>query len=90
MTRSHGFVFELSLIFCAILLPGPGVRAQEREEPGRAIGKASIADNLILLQLDEGALGRENLFNLARHTLRFTPGRGATASRAYRCSGTRT
>jgi hypothetical protein len=76
VTRSHHLVLELSLIFCAILLPGTSIRAQEREEPGRAIGKASVVRKLILLELGEGALGRESLFNLGRHTLRFTPGPG--------------
>ena len=74
MTRRQRLVFELSLIVCVTLLPGNGVRAQEREEPGKPVGKVSVVGNLILMELDEGALGRENLFDLGRHTLRFTPG----------------
>jgi hypothetical protein len=75
MSRSERLVFELSLIVCVTLLPGTGARAQEREEPGRPVGKVSVVGNLILMELDEGALGREDLFDLGRHTLRFTPGR---------------
>ncbi len=74
MSRSHRFTFELSLILWAILLPGTGIRAQEREEPGRPIGNVSVLGNLIVLELKRGALGRENLFDLQRRTLRFTPG----------------
>ena len=48
--------------------------AQEREEPGKPIGKVSVVGNLILMELDKGALGRQNLFDLGQHTLRFTPG----------------
>jgi hypothetical protein len=73
MTRRERFICELSLTLCAILLLGTSVRAQEREEPGRPIGKVSVVGNLILLELDKGALGRQNLFDLGRRTLRFTP-----------------
>jgi len=52
-----------------------GVCAQEREEPGKPIGKASVVENLILIELDEGALGRENLLDLSGRSLRFTPAR---------------
>ena len=74
MTSRECLVFELSLIVSVTLLPGTGVRAQERDEPGKPVGKVSVVGNLILMELDEGTLGRENLFDLRRHTLRFTPG----------------
>jgi hypothetical protein len=73
VTRSKRLSCELFLIICVILLPSTGVRAQEREEPGKPIGKVSVLGNLILMELDKGALGRENLLDLVRHTLRFTP-----------------
>ncbi|PYU09190.1 MAG: hypothetical protein DMG37_24090, partial [Acidobacteria bacterium] len=66
--------FELALLFVSLLL-ATGVCAQEREEPGKPIGKVSVVRNLILMELDEGALGRENLFDLGQHSLRFTPAR---------------
>jgi len=67
----RALLFRLPLLFIC-LLPA-GAHAQEREEPGKPIAKVSIAGNLILMELDEGALGRETLFDLDRHTLRFTP-----------------
>ncbi len=47
--------------------------AQGRQEPGHPIGKISTQGDLIVMTLDEGALGKANLFDLVRHTLRFTP-----------------
>ena len=73
MSRSR-FIFGQSLILWAIVLPGTNVQAQDREEPGRSIGNVSVLGNLILLELNKGALGRENLFDLSGRTLRFTPG----------------
>jgi hypothetical protein len=67
----RALLFRLPLLFIC-LLPA-GAHAQEREEPGKPIAKVSIAGNLILMELDEGALGRETLCDLDRHTLRFTP-----------------
>jgi hypothetical protein len=46
---------------------------EERVEPGRSIGKVSIQDNLVVLEMEEGALGKANLFDLVNRTLRFTP-----------------
>jgi hypothetical protein len=47
--------------------------AQFRQEPGRSIGTVTKQGNLIVITLDEGVLGKANLFNLAHRTLRFTP-----------------
>src|SRR4051812_24801596 len=47
--------------------------AQFRQEPGRSIGRVTKQGNLIVMTLDEGVLGKANLFNLAHRTLRFTP-----------------
>ena len=47
--------------------------AQFRQEPGRSIGTVTKQGNLIVMTLDEGVLGKANLFNLAHGTLRFTP-----------------
>jgi hypothetical protein len=52
----------------AALLHGQG-----RQEPGHSIGKISTQGDLIVMTLDEGALGKANMFDLVRHTLRFTP-----------------
>jgi hypothetical protein len=48
-------------------------RAQGRQEPGKSIGRVSLAGDLILLELDEGALGKANMFDLGKRTLRFRP-----------------
>jgi len=48
--------------------------AQERDAPGRTIGKVSVMGNLILMELDKNALGEQNLFDVGGKTLRFTPG----------------
>jgi hypothetical protein len=46
---------------------------QGRGEPGKPIGSVAVRGNLIVVTLDEGALGKESLFDLVHHTLRFTP-----------------
>lgn len=74
VSRSHRRIFGECLILWAILLPGTSIQAQEGEEPGRPIGRVSVVGHLILLELNRGALGRENLFDLEHRTLRFTPG----------------
>lgn len=56
-----------------------GVAAQSgqgRNEPGKSIGSVSTQGDLIVLTLNERALGTANLFDLVRHTLRFTPDAG--------------
>jgi hypothetical protein len=65
-----------SRFFLQIAFPiafGALLHAQGRQEPGRSIGKISTQGDLIVMTLDEGALGRANMFDLVRHTLRFTP-----------------
>jgi hypothetical protein len=76
MIRNHRAVFRLLVVVFALLLATPAVRAQEPEPPGKLIGKVSVVKNLVLLELDEGALGQQKLFGLGHHTLRFTPGDG--------------
>lgn len=73
-SRGKALFFELSLLFVCLFL-ATGLAAQEREEPGKPIGKVSIVGNLILMEVDEGALGRQNLFDLGGHSLRFAPER---------------
>jgi hypothetical protein len=47
--------------------------AQRFQEPGKSIGTISTHGNLIVMTLNEDVLGKANLFDLAHHTLRFTP-----------------
>src|SRR5215472_7121713 len=63
------------LSLCGALMQSSIMQAQQRQEPGRSVGKISVEGNLIVMELDEGVLGKANLFDLARHTLRFVPDR---------------
>lgn len=47
--------------------------AQDRNTPGKSIGTVTTHGNLIILTLNQDALGKPHLFDLARRTLRFTP-----------------
>jgi hypothetical protein len=47
--------------------------AQRTQEPGKSLGTITVKGDLIVMTLDEGALGKANLFDLVHHTLRFTP-----------------
>lgn len=65
---------SLSVTSLALLLLGAAAAsAQFRQEPGNSIGTISTQGKLIVLTLNEGALGQTNLFDLDHHTLRFTP-----------------
>jgi hypothetical protein len=74
VTGPNWLSLQALLALCAILAPLSSAYAQDRDVPGKPIGKVSVVRNLILMELDEGALGQQNLFDLGQHTLRFTPG----------------
>src|SRR5438874_7476295 len=57
----------------AIILFAAALHGQPRLEPGRSIGKISTQGDLIVMELDDAALGKANLFDLAGRTLRFIP-----------------
>jgi hypothetical protein len=57
----------------AILALVTSAFAQGRQEPEKSIGTISTRGNLIVMTLDENALGKAGLFDLAHRTLRFTP-----------------
>ena len=65
-----------------------------KQVPGRKIGNVTTKGNLVLLELDEGVISNQNLFDLDKRTIRFTPVAGgeatsaAFARRICRCSGT--
>jgi len=63
------------LMLCGLLLFPCLSYAQEDGgvEQGHPIGKVSTQADLIVIELDEGTLGKANLFDLVGHTLRFTP-----------------
>ncbi len=76
MTRADCLFFQMLLMLCAILVLRTAALAQERDVPGKPIGKVSVTENLILMELDQSALGQQNLFDLGQRTLRFTLGSG--------------
>jgi hypothetical protein len=61
------------LVSCGLLLTASLSYEQQDNEPGHSIAKVSTQGDLIVMELDEGALGKANLFDLGGHTLRFTP-----------------
>src|ERR1044071_8489438 len=56
-----------------LVLMAGNLSAQGRGEPGKSIGSISVRGDLIVMTLDEGALGKASLFDLVHHTLRFKP-----------------
>jgi len=66
----------MRVMLCAILVLRTAALAQEGDVPGKPIGKVSVTENLILMELDQSALGQQNLFDLGQRTLRFTLGSG--------------
>lgn len=70
----------LAAIALLAVLPAP-VRhevtfAQAGQAPGRSIGTVSTRGDLIVLELNEGALGTANMFDLEKRTVRFSPAAG--------------
>ena len=64
-----GFLVLCTLVCCHNLS-----QAQDEEiAQGHPIGKVSTNGNLVVMELDNGALGKANLFDLVGQTLRFTP-----------------
>jgi hypothetical protein len=66
------------LFLCGVLLyPLCPARSYAQEEDtveqGHSIGKVSTQGDLVVMELDDGVLGKANLFDLAGQTLRFTP-----------------
>jgi hypothetical protein len=62
--------------FCIFALLSCSLHSQGRQEPGKSIGAISTQGNLIVFTLEEGALGKANLFDLAGRTLHFKPDTG--------------
>lgn len=49
----------------------PTLAAQPRQEHGKSLGSVTTQGDLIVVTLDPGVLGKSNLFDLTRHTVRF-------------------
>jgi hypothetical protein len=63
--RRIGVSVLLGLFAASVVSPSFG-HAQSRQEPGRSIGTITTQGNLIVITLNEGALGKANRFDLAR------------------------
>jgi hypothetical protein len=64
------------VLACAWSGPAPGDLAagtQGGQPPGRSIGRISTHQDLIVFELNEGALGHANMFDLQKRTVRFSP-----------------
>src|SRR5262245_35786418 len=61
------------LYFCGVYLQPPIAQSQGRQEQGRSIGTFRMQEQLTVMTLEEGVLGKANLFDLVGRTLRFTP-----------------
>src|SRR3989441_2220033 len=79
MKRSRWFFSKsawlIVFVLCVsgVLSRGNVAYSQGRQEPGLSIGTITTQGDLIVMTLNEGVFGRANMFDLARHTLRFTP-----------------
>jgi hypothetical protein len=73
MERAGRLSRSAVLVLCGLLLAVRLSHTQGDNDLGHSIGKVSIDGKLIVMELDEGALGRANLFDLSGHTLRLTP-----------------
>lgn len=68
------WILGAGMIFiCGYLLRPGEALAQRPQVPGHSIGKVTTQGNLVVLELDEGAVAPANLFDLPKRTLRFTP-----------------
>ncbi len=69
-----GRIFVLcGLLLCPRFTSQLCAQEDDRVEQGHSIGKVSTQGNLIIMELDEGALGKASLFDLVGRTLHFTP-----------------
>jgi hypothetical protein len=74
------FQAVLAAIALLAVLPAPArhevTYAQGGQPPGRSIGTISTRGDLIVLELNEGALGAAKMFDLEKRTVRFSPAPG--------------
>lgn len=63
------------VVSCALFFIASLSCAQQDNQPGQSIGKVSTQRDVIVLELNEGVLGKATLFDLTGRTLRFIPDR---------------
>src|SRR4029077_5049667 len=64
----NGVLFLCGFLLCS----NPSFPQEEDVESGHSIGKVSTSGDLIVMELDDGALGKANPFDLTGRTVRFT------------------
>jgi hypothetical protein len=64
----NGVLFLCGFLLCS----NPSFPQEEDVESGHSIGKVSTSGDLIIMELDDGALGKANPFDLTGRTVRFT------------------
>jgi hypothetical protein len=67
-TRRGGVIVSCGLLLLVVMSYG-----QLDREPGHSIGNVSTQGELIVMELNDGTLGKVNLFDLTGRTVRFTP-----------------
>jgi len=76
-SRQHHYCRIQIVLLCGIFffsyLPISQAQEDDRVEQGHPIGKVSAQGNVIVMELNEAALGKANYFDLAGRTLRFLP-----------------
>lgn len=75
LSRRVGCRMVQALALTAAAVSATSALSQGRMSPGKSIGTVTTHGNLIILTLNEDALGKPHLFDLAHRTLRFTPDR---------------
>ena len=75
MTTTSRAIAGFGLFVAAVGYFSNAPAAQNQQPPGHPIGTVSTKGDLIVLELDAGAIAPANLFDLAHRTLRFTPNR---------------
>jgi hypothetical protein len=65
----------LSLTIGLLTIAGTLGAQNQPQPPGRSVGTVTTNGDLIILELDAGAIASPNLFDLGGRTLRFTPDR---------------
>ena len=72
-----------ALILCGLLLH-PNLAHAQFDVPGQPIGKISTDGELMVMELEDGALGKANLFDLAGHDAALQSGRFALSRGEWR------
>lgn len=70
---THRVSWRGLVLLCGLVLHAGSSYARQQNPSGHPIGQVTTNGDLIVIELDRAALGQPNLFDLAGHTLRFSP-----------------